>query len=417
MTTVVGILNKEGVALAADSAATIGGRVYHSANKIFRLSRYQPVAIAIYDNAEFMGIPWEVIIKEYRKELGDRPLATLHAYHEHFVAWIEQKNLFLRDRISNDDWILDAYLGLLSHLLPPTPATVESDVLPDFLERLAQERDRIEQIPVRVPLSEVDLTIIDECLASETPNISAGLQEHLKTTNETVVNTILEESKALTILYLEREWTWSQATGLIFTGYGELEIFPSIVSMKVFGSFGPKLRHQLDNIQKITVGESSLVVPFAQDDIVRTIVEGINPDLQDKLKTIVDRFLEKSLPTIVQQTQLPTKEIHSILKKLQAQLSEDFSTELQEEVEKAYKLPVLGGVEQLGKQDLAEMAENLVYMTYLNRRFTGQLEGVGGPVDVAGITKGDGFVWMKRKHYFNAKLNKHFFQKNYKTYE
>jgi hypothetical protein len=39
-------------------------------------------------------------------------------------------------------------------------------------------------------------------------------------------------------------------------------------------------------------------------------------------------------------------------------------------------------------------------------------ETVGGPIDVAVISKGDGFVWIKRKHYFKAELNHQFF-KNY----
>ena len=39
-------------------------------------------------------------------------------------------------------------------------------------------------------------------------------------------------------------------------------------------------------------------------------------------------------------------------------------------------------------------------------------ETVGGPIDVAVISKGDGFVWIKRKHYFKPELNPHFI-KNY----
>jgi hypothetical protein len=39
-----------------------------------------------------------------------------------------------------------------------------------------------------------------------------------------------------------------------------------------------------------------------------------------------------------------------------------------------------------------------------------QDETVGGPIDVAVISKGDGFVWIKRKHYFERDLNPHFFR-------
>ena len=40
-------------------------------------------------------------------------------------------------------------------------------------------------------------------------------------------------------------------------------------------------------------------------------------------------------------------------------------------------------------------------------------ETVGGPVDVAVISKGDGFIWIDRKHYFRKDLNHHFFRNYY----
>jgi len=77
-----------------------------------------------------------------------------------------------------------------------------------------------------------------------------------------------------------------------------------------------------------------------------------------------------------------------------------------------YINPLMDAVASLSKEDLAEMAESLIYLTYLKRRITFKEESVGGPVDVSLITKGDGFIWIKRKHYFDPKLNHHFF-KNY----
>jgi hypothetical protein len=69
-------------------------------------------------------------------------------------------------------------------------------------------------------------------------------------------------------------------------------------------------------------------------------------------------------------------------------------------------------VESLQKADLAEMAETLVNLTAFKRHISKDAETVGGPTDVAIITKGDGFVWIKRKHYFDIKLNQSF-QHNY----
>ena len=58
---------------------------------------------------------------------------------------------------------------------------------------------------------------------------------------------------------------------------------------------------------------------------------------------------------------------------------------------------------------MAELVESLISITHLNRRITMSEEGVGGPIDVAIISKGDGFVWKKRKHYFKPELNQMFF--------
>ena len=48
-------MNKKGIALAADSAVTIGdSKIYNTANKLFSLSKINPVGIMIYGNAAFM---------------------------------------------------------------------------------------------------------------------------------------------------------------------------------------------------------------------------------------------------------------------------------------------------------------------------------------------------------------------------
>ncbi len=69
---------------------------------------------------------------------------------------------------------------------------------------------------------------------------------------------------------------------------------------------------------------------------------------------------------------------------------------------------VLNVVGILPKDELAAMAESLVNLTSFKRRVTMAQETVGGPIDVAIISKGVGFIWKKRKHYFEEDLNKHF---------
>jgi hypothetical protein len=55
------------------------------------------------------------------------------------------------------------------------------------------------------------------------------------------------------------------------------------------------------------------------------------------------------------------------------------------------------------------MAESLINLTCLRKKISMDDETVGGMIDVAVISKGDGLIWIKRKHYFKPELNKHFF--------
>jgi hypothetical protein len=64
------------------------------------------------------------------------------------------------------------------------------------------------------------------------------------------------------------------------------------------------------------------------------------------------------------------------------------------------------------------MAESLVNLTAFKRRMTSvETDTVALPIDVAVISKGDGFIWIKRKHYFEPPLNPHFISNYYRKDE
>jgi hypothetical protein len=89
-------------------------------------------------------------------------------------------------------------------------------------------------------------------------------------------------------------------------------------------------------------------------------------------------------------------------------LMTDFNKRLGEYQQEMYINPVLDVVSILPKDELAAIAEPFVNLTSLKRRVSTAAETVAGPIDVALVSKGDGFVWIKRKHYFDAALNPHF---------
>jgi hypothetical protein len=90
------------------------------------------------------------------------------------------------------------------------------------------------------------------------------------------------------------------------------------------------------------------------------------------------------------------------------QILKKFRKEFQEFRHKTLVNPIVSTVAVLPKDELAAMAEALVNLTSFKRRFSPNAETVGGPIDVAVISKGDGFIWVKHKHYFKPELNPHF---------
>ena len=75
--------------------------------------------------------------------------------------------------------------------------------------------------------------------------------------------------------------------------------------------------------------------------------------------------------------------------------------------------PILDSVQLIPLPEMGFLAESLVNITSLKRTFAidGNQQTVGGPTDVAIMSKGDGFVWIKRKHYFDNKINPNYMLK------
>ena len=92
MTAIVGILNRQGIAFAADSAATLTvsstHKITNHANKIFELSKKEPIGIVMYGNMNLMKLSWEQIIKMYRQKLADMKFEHLKEYADDFFSFV-----------------------------------------------------------------------------------------------------------------------------------------------------------------------------------------------------------------------------------------------------------------------------------------------------------------------------------------
>ncbi|HHH4590266.1 TPA: hypothetical protein ACPZ00_002180, partial [Citrobacter freundii] len=203
----------------------------------------------------------------------------------------------------------------------------------------------------------------------------------------------------------------------VIAGYGEKEFFPSILAYDVIGFFGNKLRYS-PNMDKSTSGGESGVTAYAQEDEVSAFMTGISGELQDFMFPKIEKGTDSILNDVIErikQSSLPTDESDALIADITNFANEDWTKttgEIREYIIENHISKVVEMIEFLPKQDLGYMAESLVNLTAFKRKISNDSETVGGPIDVAIISKGDGFVWVKRKHYFDKELNYQYFNRN-----
>lgn len=127
MTAEIAIMNKEAIALATDSAVT-GRKVFTSANKLFALSKYHPVGIMIYGNALFMDIPWETVVKIYRKELGNKKFSRLSGYARNFIKFLDNGNELFPIK-AQENHLLEMIYSCFYHIKKEIRKKVEENLI------------------------------------------------------------------------------------------------------------------------------------------------------------------------------------------------------------------------------------------------------------------------------------------------
>jgi hypothetical protein len=424
MTAVVGILNKQAVAIAADSAVTISGvngrKIFNKANKVFTLSKVHPVGIMIYNSASFMETPWETIIKMYRRQLGDRSFATLAEYQNDFISYLRIQHFFTTPEVQRAylrnfaNWLISEVVKNVTNEHPHLIDNPDQGNQQEFMQLLEAKVDELQGqfLNVLDPCPDfvdytlesfggyagpVLLNIIQERFIPNGLDVSAGLIDKLVLLIYSVLGTKKE---------------YSNYTGLIFAGFGEAEIYPSLIPVNISMVVDNRLRYYIveDRVAQISDWNNGAVCPFAQTDVIDTILSGIDPALDDIYLNNFSSLFEKYNQLILNTIGVGSPELAAQIQALDTQAIVAEYIRMNQGIKREnYIQPLMNAVSSLSKEDLAEMAESLIYLTYLKRRITFAEESVGGPVDVAVISKGDGFIWIKRKHYFKPELNQYFF--------
>lgn len=431
MTAEVAVMNKAAVALAADSAVTSGGGIYNTANKLFTLSKYHPVGIMIYGSADLMGVPWSTLIKMYREHLGDNGFDTTEDYAKDFCRYIRQAltaGLVPSDHLdgfTQNHFKRTAHLALTEVANQTIWSFFESANEPGaaddiqvhevFNHVLEKERERFERRERVSIVSEEDVTSSVEGWRELVHQVLTYVLKNLPllafTDTEKIDRSVAEQ---LVLLTATRKWVAS--TGIVIAGFGTREIFPSFVNLDIETVYNGQLKHS----KELHLQTESNVYPFAHSDVINALVKGMRPELREVLNsylwataTTFSAQIAEFLPRVLDLSGEQSTQLTAVLRNLSAnQIKESRSLLDQWEVDNEAKIK--NNLNNLPKDELAATAKTFVNVTaFMKRVQMDEDETVGGPIDVALISKGDGFIWIERKHYFHRDLNHHFFDNYY----
>ncbi len=414
MTLEVAVLNKQAVALAADSAVTIGGptnpKIFNTL-KLFALSKHQPVGIMVYSSAEIMALPIETAIKVFRQDLGSEQCDTLQEYYDRFQTFLKtDKKLFPDEaRVTQCQQVISQnldqfrrYAGLIIGSKYPNWGEPSSTQVKETVRELLVEH--CEGYNVTDDLDGVNSRIRGRLRKELRPYVEdwqkwfGGVyclaQKDLSLISDLCLNLVLKDNES------------GCETGFVIAGFGGDEYFPQLKSFEFESSVFNihKIREQ-ESVDMKT--DSPRIIAFAQKEMVETFVRGRSSRLDGELLDFIDQFFVLEKQKIAQNPAMAgqARTIAGFLDSMNNELKTQFKARLEEFTNKNHVDPVEMTVGAMPKEELAKMAQALVNLTAIKRRSTPDVETVGGPTDVAVISKGDGMIWIDRKHYFDTTLN------------
>lgn len=420
MTAEIAILNKTAVALAADSAVTVSAgskheKVFDTADKLFELCSENPIGIMIYNGMSFAEAPLPALICEF-KDLKYR-FSTVEEAAEKFLSFLAE--------FGRSSPLEVADIQLISIIQP-----VLDSIATRFSDRFKTKMLGVKTNNVKEMVS---ITLDEQLIDLEKVIKQQAMAKFIGGTrlrftprqNEIIragiVNTIdfasaAQQERMLTLIkeFLRKDLSGDGRTGVVVAGFGSNEKFPTLLSFEIDGMISGKLKYSQTNFVDIDrKGPRASVIPFAQKEMVERFLYGLDDSIQTNISSFsaqtIPAITEKLFATVEFEDDDLRRELLGDVREAEKAFLNGLERDAFRKIRDDYRAEIEDMVEFMPKPELAKMAEALVSLTSIKRRVSRGMETVGGPIDVALISRSEGFIWVKRKHYFPAELNSRYF--------
>lgn len=430
MTAEIAILNKSAIALAADSAVTISAgsnqeKIYDSADKLFELSCSDPIAVMINGGMNFMQVPLAVIVKRYRENCPrfKRVTEASDDFLQHLANFGVQssKNVKEQEVYGAVYQVLEqiksrAEKGFVSRFFGE-----DGNVRPEYQGANGWQQAREDLLGEQIAVMshflhrQADAEFVGDGPFQISEDDRAAVSEIVQTVFEDASEEQRAEARAVAEVALIKVHPFQGSTGLVVAGFGTEDIFPTLVAFEIHGFISGYVKFSRSHMVDIDRdGERARVIPFAQREMVERFLYGLDDDIQRK----ITQFCKGALPSIrghvmdqLVMSDDDLKALEESVKIAEEAFLEGLATDSFDAIRQESRSEIEDMVEFMPKPEMARMAEALVNLTSIKRRVSRGMETVGGPIDVAIISQAEGFVWVKRKHYFPQELNSRYFDR------
>ena len=425
MTAEVVVINRSGVALAADSVVTLqvgdNTKVRDSALKLFMLSKFRPVGVMIYQDSSLLGVPWETIIKLFRQRFGQEKCCKLTDYGNALMEFLDGNSSLFPQEVQDRYYLQTLEFEFRKierkareeladrrvHEIRDSPTTNREDIecIEHEIERAREDWENASEV------SDFSDEIPGEIAGRNSGGICELIQEIFG--NWELDSDYRAKLREIARMVVSKDRLPNDAySGLVIAGFGEDEHYPTVQHFEVSGVYEDRLK--VLSHDEVTVSEDTpaRVIPFAYTEMVESFLYGFSSSALGRLEdaiTFIQRMPEEVVNAVPGLSYENREEVAQVVVNVCERKAMEFgeavirgSIERRTEIETA--------LQALTVKELAQVASTLVSLSSFQKQMSLGQETVGGPVDVAVISKGDGFVWIDRKHYFRPELNTHFFQ-------
>ena len=356
MTLEILIITLELVLMASDSAVTVAGlKAFNGVQKIFALDENLGMGLMINGPSHFGGKSFEKIIEEFRcAEFNGR--YSVENIKDNFISFLEAKS-FDVDLDKMILYELNDFKRYLVHQLE----TIPPDEFDFFLDTMFTH----EVFPF---LKNLDISF-DEIL----PDFVQNRDE---------VNEKLLEAFSYKLFV--------ESTEIIIAGFDENSEYPSYVQFRIITKSDGNIVHEVINHETNIV--EPVILSFGDDTEVKIFLNGIDLEMEEFIQDFHDFNLDFYLKNFIkfvheskkldEKTNLTIAGLADEFQKDRVVYSNDFKNEIYYWKSGRY-LPMFDLTQSLPEDRLINFAINLINSTSFKKKYSLDVENVGGTVLIA----------------------------------